>query len=145
MSSLFRKDPERYIPVNHGDCPVTQVDRGAAKPGDPRWGVLYQGRLYLCASSDARRHFLDEPARYAMVDVAEQGFCAHCRGETGLLVRGDPRYTVTRDGLRYWFPDPSHRAAFLAAEPGHARDRDGRNSPPRRPAAEPTRRYARNT
>ena len=75
MSDRFRKDPERYIPANGGDCPVTELDGAAARPGNPRWGVLYQGRLYVCASDDARRRFLDEPERYAMVDVAEQGFC----------------------------------------------------------------------
>jgi YHS domain-containing protein/thiol-disulfide isomerase/thioredoxin len=111
----FRKEPDRYVPANRGDCPVAQLDRGAARPGDPRWGVLYQGRLYLCASADDRRRFLGEPDRYALVDVAEQGFCAHCLGETGLLVRGDPRCAITRDGRRYWFPDPAHRDAFLAA------------------------------
>jgi YHS domain-containing protein len=115
MRDQFRKDPERYIPVNRGDCPVTQLDRGAARPGNPRWGVLYQGRLYLCDSDDARRRFLGDPGQYAMIDVAEQGFCAHCLTQTGLLVRGNPKYAITRDGLRYWFPDPTHRAAFLAA------------------------------
>ena len=117
MSDRFRKDPERYIPANGGDCPVTELDGAAARPGNPRWGVLFQGRLYVCASDDARRRFLDEPERYAMVDVAEQGFCAHCLTRTGLLVRGDPKCAITRDGLRYWFPDPTHRAAFLAAKP----------------------------
>jgi YHS domain-containing protein len=117
LSNRFRQEPERYIPANGGDCPVTELDRGIARPGDPRWGVLYRGRLYLCASDEARRHFLGEPGRYAMADVAEQGFCAHCLGETGLLVRGDPKYAITRDGQRYWFPDPSHRAAFVAASP----------------------------
>jgi YHS domain-containing protein/thiol-disulfide isomerase/thioredoxin len=117
LSERFRQEPERYIPANGGDCPVTELDRGIARPGDPRWGVLYHGRLYLCASEGARRRFLTEPGRYAMVDVAEQGFCAHCLSETGLLVRGDPKYAIARGGLRYWFPDTSHRAAFLAAGP----------------------------
>ncbi len=115
MSSLFRKDPDRYLPVNHGDCPVARVDRGAVRAGNPRWGVLYQGRLYLCSTEEARRQFLKDAERYAMVDVAEQGFCSHCLSATGLLVRGDPKYEVSRDGRRFWFPDPSHRQAFLAA------------------------------
>ncbi len=120
MSNLFRKDPERYIPVNRGECPVAQVDRGTAKPGDPKWGVLYQGRLFLCANEDARRQFLKDPEHYSMVNVAEQGFCPHCIGETGLLVRGDPKFGVTREGRRYWFPDPSHRDAFLTASASDA-------------------------
>jgi YHS domain-containing protein len=117
MSERFRKQPERFIPVNRGDCPVTQVDHGVARPGIPRWGLLYQGRLFVFATDGARRQFLDDPDRYAMVDVAEQGFCVHCVNETGLLVRGDPKYSITRDGRRYWFPDDGHRAAFLAAKP----------------------------
>ncbi len=123
MSSLFRKDPQRYIPVNRGDCPVSQVDGGVVRPGDPRWGALYQGRLFLCASQEARQRFLNDPQRYALVDVAEQGFCLHCLNETGLLVPGDPKYEITRAGQRYWFPDPSHRDAFLAAN-GPARPRN---------------------
>jgi YHS domain-containing protein len=115
MSNLFRKDPDRYVPMNHGDCPVSQLDRGAVRPGNPRWGLLYQGRLFLCATEEARHQFLKDPERYAMVDVAEQGFCTHCLSATGLLVRGDPKYEVSRDGRRFWFPDPSHRSAFLAA------------------------------
>jgi YHS domain-containing protein len=115
MSSLFRKDPERYIPVNRGECPVAQVEGQGARSGDPRWGVLYQGRLFLCATQEARQRFLNDPQRYALVDVAEQGFCPHCLGGSGLLVRGDPQYAITREGRRYWFPDPSHRDAFLTA------------------------------
>src|SRR5262249_19239474 len=97
--------------------PVTQLDRGDARPGHPRWGVIYQGRLYICSSDDARRRFLGEPVRYALADVAEQGFCPHCLGESGLLVRGDPQYVVARDGLRYWFPDAPPRPASRAATP----------------------------
>jgi len=112
--NLFRRDPERYIPVNTGNCPVTQVDRGNAQPGDPRYGVLFQNRLFLCASDAERKKFLEQPARYAAVDAAEQGYCPHCLAQNGLLVRGDPRYVFNREGRRYWFPDATHREAFLA-------------------------------
>jgi len=114
MSDLFRKEPERYLPVNNGACPVTQVERGVAKQGDPRWSVLYAGHLVLCATEDDRRLFLKNPEIYAMIDVADHGFCVHCRRERGLLVRGDPRHEVARQGRRYWFPDALHRDAFLA-------------------------------
>jgi YHS domain-containing protein len=113
--NLFRRDPDRYVPVNNGDCPVAQIDRQARQPGNPRFGVLYQGRLFLCASEADRQRFLHEPVRYAVVDVAEQGYCPHCLAGSGELVRGDPRFDLTKSGRRYWFPDASHRTAFLAA------------------------------
>jgi YHS domain-containing protein len=115
FSEQFRQEPDRFVPGNDGSCPVTELDRRQEKPGDPKWGVLYGGRLYLCASELDRRRFLEEPERYALVAVAEQGFCVHCIREAGLMVRGDPRLEVTRAGKRYWFPDDSHRDAFLAS------------------------------
>jgi YHS domain-containing protein len=122
MSNLFRRDPERYIPLNNGRCPVNQVDRGQARPGDPRCGVLYQGHLYLCATAEDRRRFLKDPERYASADVAERGFCPHCLQGSGRLVKGDPRYSIRREGRRYLFPDTSHRDAFLtSADPKTAR------------------------
>jgi YHS domain-containing protein/thiol-disulfide isomerase/thioredoxin len=113
--NLFSKDPQRYVPVNDGYCPVAQLDRGTRHCGDPKYGVLYEGRLFLCASDSDRKRFLQEPGRYGAVDVAENGFCPHCLAQNGLLVRGDPRYDLAREGRRYWFPDVSHRDAFLSA------------------------------
>jgi YHS domain-containing protein len=114
--NVFRRDPERFVPVNGGNCPVAQIDRDQQQPGDPRYGALYQDRLFLCASDVNRRKFLHDPARYAVVDVAERGNCPHCLAESGALVRGDPRFDLTQSGRRYWFPDASHRDAFLSAK-----------------------------
>ncbi|WP_165226575.1 thioredoxin family protein [Aquisphaera insulae] len=113
--NLFRRDPARYVPVNGGNCPVAEIDRQSTEPGSPRHGVLYQGRLFLCASESARRTFLAQPDRYQVVDVAERGYCPHCLSHEGLLVRGDPRVELKSEGKRYWFPDPSHREAFVAS------------------------------
>jgi YHS domain-containing protein len=113
--NLFRRDPDRYVPVNRGNCPVARVERKATELGNPRFGVLFQGRLFLCATDADRRRFLKDPARYAAVDVIAEGFCPHCLAENGVFVRGDPRVELNHQGRRYWFPDPSHREAFLAA------------------------------
>ena len=86
--------------------------------------MLYGGRLYLCATKEDRQLFLKNPEQYAKAGVAEDGFCVHCLRETGLLVRGDPRHEVARQGRRYWFPDADHRVAFLESEalkPGRSR------------------------
>jgi YHS domain-containing protein len=114
-SNTFSKEPDRFVPVNNESCPVTKLDGAKEVPGDPRWGVLYQSHLFLCASKEHRRRFLEQPDRFAMVDVAEEGFCPHCVRESGLLVRGDPRHEFARAGKRYWFPDDSHRDAYVAS------------------------------
>jgi YHS domain-containing protein len=116
----FRRDPGRYVPVNEGNCPVSRLEKGQVRPGDARYGVLFQGRLFLCAGDDERRQFLGNPARYAAIDVVEKGFCPHCLDRDGMLVAGDPRFDLNRDGRHYWFPDASHRAAFLAGLPTNA-------------------------
>jgi YHS domain-containing protein len=113
MSEQFRKEPQVFIPANDGRCPVSEVESGRQRPGDPRFGVLYQGHLFLCASAEDRRRFLEDPASFERVDVAEDGFCAHCIRESGLLVPGDPRHELARGGRRFWFPDSGHQRAFL--------------------------------
>lgn len=73
MSERFRSEPARHVPGYGGSCPVTRVDQGLVKPGEPRWGVLYAGRLFVCASEQDRRRFLENPDRYAKAGVAEFG------------------------------------------------------------------------
>lgn len=77
----FLASPERYEPANRGECPVRQVDGGVFKPGDPRWGILYRGHLYLCADAAGRDRFLKNPERYANVDLASMSDCPHCWSE----------------------------------------------------------------
>jgi YHS domain-containing protein len=112
---LFRAQPERYVPVNVGRCPVAQVDRGESRAGSPKWGVLYEGHLYLCGDEAGRRRFLQRPERYAHVDVADRGFCPHCWASERLLVRGRADYSLTRGGRRFLFPDPGHLEAFRSS------------------------------
>ena len=40
---------------------MTQLEQGRRQPGEPRWGVLYAGRLFLCASEEDRRRFIANP------------------------------------------------------------------------------------
>jgi hypothetical protein len=105
VRSLFRKSPERFTPVNAGHCPVAQVDRGEKVAGDPRWGALYRGHLYLCADRVGRDLFLQDPDRYARVDLADRALCPHCWSPDGLPPRSPPRPPVARSGLRLPFAD----------------------------------------
>jgi|SRR5579864_2582855 len=112
--ATFLKEPERYLPASGGACVVSQVDREQAVAGNPRYGVLYRGRLYLCADRPARDCFVKSPERYANADVADQGFCPHCRSEAGRPVRGLPQFALTHAGRRYLFPDAQHLESFRA-------------------------------
>jgi YHS domain-containing protein len=61
----FRQGPAKFLPWKNGTCPVTHVDDGLSKPGEPRWGAIYAGRLFVFASESKRRKFLEGPDRYA--------------------------------------------------------------------------------
>jgi YHS domain-containing protein len=114
---LFRRDPERYIPANDGRCPVERLDAGRQAPGDLRFAALYRERIYLCSSEDDRGRFMADPDRYAAVGVEAAGACPHCLAERGEAVPGDPRCSLVVGGRRFWFPDDSHRGAFLTLAP----------------------------
>jgi YHS domain-containing protein len=66
----FRQNRQRYLPWSGGTCPVTQLEHGISTPGDPHWGILYSGQLFLCASEDDRRRFFANPGLYAAQRVA---------------------------------------------------------------------------
>jgi YHS domain-containing protein/thiol-disulfide isomerase/thioredoxin len=72
LADEFRKSPQRFIPWKDGTCPVTETDSGKTLPGSPKWGVIYQNRLFLCASAEARLQFVKAPERYAPADGAER-------------------------------------------------------------------------
>jgi YHS domain-containing protein len=70
-SERFRQEPARYVPWSGGNCPVTQLEQGVTKPGNARWGVLYSGRLFLCASDLDRRKFVVNPDAFADQPVTQ--------------------------------------------------------------------------
>ncbi|SIO65456.1 Thioredoxin-like [Singulisphaera sp. GP187] len=112
----FQRQPERFIPVNSGRCPVHQVDRGTAKSGEARFGVLYQGHLYLCADEPGRVRFMKNPDRYCHVDTADRGLCPHCWGHDFVLAKGQPHWSPAHDGLRVTTAERETREAARRPE-----------------------------
>jgi YHS domain-containing protein len=68
-SERFHQDPARYRPWSNGTCPVSHVENGISKRGEPRWGALYAGRLFVFASESNRRRFLDDPETYTQSEL----------------------------------------------------------------------------
>jgi len=70
----FLANPDRYAPALSGDDPVLAMESGTSTPGQRRYGVTYQSRMYLFATPETRAAFAAQPARYsAAVLVAERG------------------------------------------------------------------------
>lgn len=68
----FLSDPDHYAPALSGDDPVVAFDAGKSVPGQRRYGVTYQSRIYLFSSPETRTTFSANPQRYtARVAVAE--------------------------------------------------------------------------
>lgn len=78
----FQKNPDSYAPMNSGRCPVSQVDRGDFQDGDPRWGVVYNGHLFLFKELADRDRFAKDPERYTRVDSITKNHCPHCQNRS---------------------------------------------------------------
>jgi YHS domain-containing protein/thiol-disulfide isomerase/thioredoxin len=61
----FCANPQRYLPVLQGFCVASYIHSGEKVSGDPRYGAVYRGRLYLFAGAEERRQFQEQPKPYA--------------------------------------------------------------------------------
>lgn len=110
----FRGKPDVFAPANDGRCPVSQVDRGDFQPGDPRWGVVYRGHLFLFKDDAERGRFAKDPERYANLDLAVRGSCPHCWGRPTLARRLSSRFSATLPIGGSSTPAPDRIEALLA-------------------------------
>lgn len=67
---LFLEDPERYAPVEGGDCVVTKAEEGKLTPGSVYHSLIFEGRLYLFAGPEQVQAFKADPTKY--VQPAEE-------------------------------------------------------------------------
>lgn len=78
-----------------GYCPVRLSESERWVPGDPRWGLVHEGRTYLFAGPAERDRFDAEPDRYApilsgndLVVLVEEGRTVPGRREHGAWFEG---------------------------------------------------------
>jgi len=80
QQQTFLADPDRYAPALSGDDPVLAFEQGKSMPGQRRYGVVCQSRMYLFTSPATRDAFAANPDKYAgRVALAEQGAMAATR------------------------------------------------------------------
>lgn len=76
----FLADPDRYAPALSGDDPVIAFEQGRSMPGQRRYGVKCDARMYLFSSPETRAAFQAQPERYTTrIAQAEQPASAGTR------------------------------------------------------------------
>jgi YHS domain-containing protein len=126
---IFAAAPQSYAPMLRGDCPVTFAEAGKRVRGKLDYGMLHGSRLVFFASEDDRRYFLEDPARFTNVDVADGGRCVVTRRNAGKDVPGIPETAAVYRGLRYFFASAHDRALFLKDPARYDRTSGGEGGP----------------
>lgn len=111
--SRFSQNPERYIPARGGECVVSFVQDRREQAGSAEFPVIYDDRIFLCATEKDRGSFMQNPAQFADKDVRLAGLCPHCMAARNSESRGSNLFQIRFGGSRYLFPDRAHMEAFL--------------------------------
>ena len=111
--AAFRQKPSVYAPANNGHCPVSQVDRGDFHTGDPRWGVVYTGHLFLFKDGGERDRFVKDPERYAHLDAAGHVNCPTCWTKSRLARQSPTRFSSSHQYRNLPTSAPSRIEALL--------------------------------
>jgi YHS domain-containing protein len=100
-----------------GHCPVSYQSQSKAVKGDPAHAAVHQGRVYHCASADAKKTFEAQPEKYA----AQFGeFCSTALGGMyGNRLPSDPTVFYVIDGKLYLFSSLRARNAFDKSPPDY--------------------------
>ncbi|MCS7305604.1 MAG: thioredoxin domain-containing protein [Thermoguttaceae bacterium] len=92
-----------------GYCPVELVEKRRWVLGTHPWGVIHEGRTYMCAGPEEQKKFLANPDRYAPVLSGNDVVWAVERGQQ---VPGRREYGIFYRGRVYLFAEPGTLDAF---------------------------------
>ena len=102
---------EDITPAMDGCCSVTLRTQNAWVAGSPAFAIKHRGRIYYCASEEARQLFLEQPDYYSPIlsgyDIVH--FC-----ETGKLEPGRREFGCESGGHVFLFKDASTYETFRA-------------------------------
>lgn len=108
MGGVFAEDKTLAL---EGYCPVSLLTKKAWILGSPSSSVKHRGRLYQCASEEARIDFLQDPDKYSPV---LSGYDIVHFLETGELVAGKREFGCEFQGHVFIFMSLANKAHFDA-------------------------------
>lgn len=114
QKKMFDAEPPAFVPALGGDCVVCLADMGKRVQGSSKFSVVHDGRLFLFPGKEQLAAFEKDPHRYTEADLALDGACPVCLVRMNEVVRGDPKFVVVHDGLRYLFPGDEQKRMFEA-------------------------------
>ncbi len=97
-------------PHNQGFCPVSYQTKNVAVKGDPKQKVAFHGYVHWMASPEAKRKFLENPARYV------PQYMGHCTEAVSkhMLKPARPDLFTVFNGKTYLFASDSGKKEFDA-------------------------------
>jgi thioredoxin-related protein/YHS domain-containing protein len=121
-----------------GYCPVSLVEQSKWSKGDPRWGAVHRGRVYLFGNSQAQQAFLANPDHFSpllaghdAVRYAETGQLVEGKREHGVYYRDRILLFADEDALQRFGTRPEYYVA--TAEQMSPRNTAGPSLPPTMP------------
>ena len=101
-----------------GYCPVTLLKNDVWKQGDPRYGVVHRGRLYLFAGPDEKEQFFANPDDFSpvlagvdAVYLADSGEATEGQRTHGVVYRKRVYLFSSEENLQRFWQSPERYAA----------------------------------
>jgi protein disulfide-isomerase len=109
-------DPSKLPPGSpplgfDGYCPVSMRNTWKWIPGDPKWGIIHDGRTYWFAGPNEQQQFWKDPARYAPALAGNDPVLAIDHKQN---VPGKREHSLDFDGLFYMFASEATLQQFSA-------------------------------
>jgi YHS domain-containing protein len=107
-------------PAMEGFCPVTLLEQEAWIKGDPRWGAVHRGRVYLFASEQHQQSFLANYGKYAPVlsgydpvKFIDEGAMVDGKRAHGVFFHNQVILFADEDSLQRFWKSPERYAQAL--------------------------------
>jgi len=110
--NMFLANPDKYVPALNGNSVVAYVASGVQVAGDPRFGAMHRGRVYLFQNEQEKAEFLANPSSYAEVDLAHRGTNVVRFVDQGQSELGSSEFAARHQGFRYLFSSEQERDLF---------------------------------
>jgi thiol-disulfide isomerase/thioredoxin/YHS domain-containing protein len=121
MGGVFAEDSTLGL---DGFCPVTLVVQKAWTEGAEQFAVRHRGRIYRCASDEARTQFLQDPDRFSPV---LSGYDIVHFLETGELIAGKREFGCEYLGRVFVFMNQANKTHFDTHAIHYAQDMNAMN------------------